>query len=259
VLCAAGVATADPSTLDAHITEGIAAYRKAMDSASRPDRVAAFRRAERAFEAAIRAGAVNGDLYANLGNAALQGERLGPAILAYRRALLVDPGNARARQNLRHARTLLPDWVPIPQHGGLLDSFFVWHRSTALATKRLGAAATCLAMAIALGFAIVTRSSVARTAAIAFGLTFALLLASIATDPAREADRAGVIVVDDTLARAADSINAPRRFTDALPGGTEVRITADRGGWVQIELANGRNAWVTASSVARIGAPPATP
>ena len=52
--------------------------------------------------------------------------------------------------------------------------------------------------------------------------------------------------------RVADSINAPRRFTDALPGGTEIRILENRGGWFQIELHNGRNAWVTASSVARI-------
>jgi len=247
-----GSASAQIDAIEDHIARGIEAYREAMESDERELRLAAFQRAERAFEAATLAGARNGELYANLGNAALQGGRLGPAVLAYRRALVVDPGNARALQNLRHARSLLPDWVPSPAEGGLLDSFFAWHRSTSIAAKRGAAAVVCLVMAIGLGFAIAWGSSIGRTAAIASGLVFALLVASLATDPTRAASREGVIVAEETLARSADSINAPRRFSDALPGGTEVRILEDRGGWYQIELHNGRNAWVTASSVARV-------
>ncbi len=234
------------------ISRGVEAYRKAMQSDTREARVAAFRRAERAFEAAIEEGAASADLYANLGNAALQGERLGPAVLAYRRALLIDPDHPRARQNLRHARSLLPDWVPVPSEGGLLDSIFVWHRSTSVAGKRLGASVACLALALGLGFAIARRSSIGRNVAIVAGLVFALLIASILTDPSRAAANAGVVIGEDATARAADSINAPRRFSDALPGGTEVRILENRGGWYHIELHNGRNAWVTSSSVASV-------
>jgi hypothetical protein len=78
------------------------------------------------------------------------------------------------------------------------------------------------------------------------------LIASLAFDPARDAWQEGVVVVEEATARSADSINAPRRFGDLLPGGTEVRILEDRGGWLQIELYNGRNAWLTASNVERI-------
>ena len=73
-------------------------------------------------------------------------------------------------------------------------------------------------------------------------------------DPARTAASEGVVVAREVLARAADSVNAPARFGEPLPGGTEVKILEDRGGWLQIGLHNGRNAWVSSSSVERIRA-----
>ena len=79
-----------------------------------------------------------------------------------------------------------------------------------------------------------------------------LLLISLTLDPARAARHEAVVVVDEALARAADSINAPRRFAEPLPAGSEVQILEDRGGWLQIELYNGRNAWLTASALERI-------
>jgi tetratricopeptide (TPR) repeat protein len=251
-LLGASAALGDATPSETPIARGIEAYRAAMQSEQREARVAAFHRAERAFESAINAGGASADLYANLGNAALQGDRLGPAVLAYRRALLVDPANARALQNLRHARRLLPDWVPVPAEGGLLDSFFVWHRSTSLAGKRLGAAVACLILALGLGLAIARRSSIGRNIAIGAALVLAMFVASAVTDPTHAASQAGVIISEDATARAADSINAPRRFSDVLPSGTEVRVLENRGGWYHIELHNGRNAWVTASSVATI-------
>ena len=68
----------------------------------------------------------------------------------------------------------------------------------------------------------------------------------------RNARNEGVVIGRDAVARAADSINAPSRFGEPLPAGTEVTILEDRGGWLQISLHNGRNAWLTQSQVERI-------
>ena len=61
--------------------------------------------------------------------------------------------------------------------------------------------------------------------------------------------RDAVVVLDDTVARAADSINSPARFTQGLPAGTEVSMVDTRGDWARIRLANGREAWVRNSTV----------
>jgi tetratricopeptide (TPR) repeat protein len=236
-----------------YIDPAIAAYREAMESTERDERLERFRRAERLFDAAIDSAGGSAELYANLGNASLQAERLGPAVLAYRRALLLDPSQGRARQNLRHARGLLPEWVPTPPEASAFDSFFLWHR-TASRADRLNGAAVAFAVAILSLAASIAFGRVApRYAAGLAGAIWLALLASLAFDPAREADREGVVVAHDVLARAADSINAPSRFGEPLPSGTELHILEDRGGWLQIELYNGRNAWVVSSAVERVG------
>ena len=234
------------------IEPAVSAYRGAMESTQRDERLERFRRAERLFAAAIEDSGGSGELYANLGNASLQAERLGPAVLAYRRALLMDPSLERARQNLLHARGMLPDWVPSPPEVGVLDSFFVWHekvsRSDRLDLAALAFTAAMLSLAASLAFGLISARYLTGLAS----AVWLALLASLAFDPSRAAGSEGVVVAREVLARAADSINAPSRFGEPLPSGTELRILEDRGGWLQIELYNGRNAWVVSSAVERI-------
>jgi uncharacterized protein YgiM (DUF1202 family) len=95
----------------------------AARSATGPER-AAFARGNAAYEAGDWAGAatayrelVDGGLqgaalYYNLANALLKADELGPAILFYRRALRLDPGDADARSNLEYARRRTQDARP---------------------------------------------------------------------------------------------------------------------------------------------------
>jgi hypothetical protein len=235
------------------IQQGIDAYALAMQSGDRNQRLQAFGRAEQLFAAAAQAGAHNAALQTNLGSAALQAEHLGQAVLAYRRALLLDPGQARARQNLQHTRGLLPDWVPTPPEAGVLDSFFFWHRTLSREARLSWAAGAFAASCLLLALGIQYAGTSTRWGALAFALVWLGLLISVAFDPARDSARHAVVVVPETNARAADSINAPRRFSEPLPDGTELEIIEDRGGWLHIRLHNGRDAWITASSVERVG------
>ncbi|MDE0884618.1 MAG: hypothetical protein OSB70_03680 [Myxococcota bacterium] len=230
----------------------IAAYTQGMESTERDERLRHFSDSERFFSAACQGDMGSADCWANLGNAALQAERLGPSILAFRRALIVDPGNDRARQNLIHARSLLADWVPVPEAHGVLDTFFSGQAGASPSARAQWAAGFFALAAALLALALVRELTVARYLAVASALAWLALIVSLQLDTTGRAGREGVIVVPDTPGRAADSINAPLRFGENLPSGAEIRILEDRGGWLHVELYNGRDAWLSESAVARV-------
>jgi tetratricopeptide (TPR) repeat protein len=246
LLCAAGGSSPDL------LEQAIEAYTLALNTEARDARSEEFRRAERLFARVVESGVESPDLYTNLGNAALQAEHLGSAVLAYRRALGLDPDHARARQNLEHARSLLPDWVPRPEPGGIFDSFFFWHR-TLSSSERSIAAGFCFALAALLvAAAIRLRQPVLRNLALLPGVVWVALVASLLLDPATSAADLAVLTADEVVARAADSALAPSPFPAPLPGGVEVRILEERSPWVRIRLVNGRDAWVAGSSLSRV-------
>jgi len=255
LLCILWICLAAPviaATPGETLEQAIAVYARAQDATGREERLAGFRQAQRLFEHAASQGVHSADLYTNLGNAALQAERLGPAILAYRRALALDPDQARASQNLHHARSLLPAWVPRPEPEGTLESFFFWRHLLSRDEQTAIAAYAFLVAALLLALSIRWRSPLARNLAIMPLLAWLGLLVSIAMAARTGETAQAVLVADETIARAADSSNAPVRFAEPLPGGTEVSICELREHWAQIVLANGRDAWVARGTVEQI-------
>jgi tetratricopeptide (TPR) repeat protein len=256
IWAAPGVAQPSDTT---QLDEAIASYRVALDTSERDLRLEGFRNAERLFSRVAAGGASNPELYTNLGNAALQAEHLGAAVLAYRRALAIDPDHPRAVQNLEHVRTLLPEWVPKPERGGLLDSFFFWHKTLARPDRSLGAAIAFAFAAILLAAAIGFGQSALRTAAILPALVWAALTASVAVEIGGARLDEAVVIADETVARAADSGLAPSTLPAPLPGGVEVRILERRSPWIRIRLANGRDAWVAESALKTVAEPDPLP
>jgi len=249
-LLAAGVAAAqDEGSPRSLVESAVETYTRALDTEERGARLATFRRAEHLFERVIAAGASNAEVYTSLGNAALLGGDLGEAVLAYRRALVLEPTHARALQNLGHARSLLPAWVPQPEPAGLWDSFFFWHRALPRSTRVL-AAAVCFTLAsLLVAASLRTGLTPLRNAAWLPGLVWLALLGSTLLDTdARQRD-AAVLTAEETVARAADSVLAPGALPEPLPGGTEVQVLEPRPPWLRVRLANGRDAWVQGSSL----------
>ena len=237
------------------LDQAIASYGRGLDTPERSLRLEEFRRAERLFARVAADGVANPDLYANLGNAALQAEHLGAAVLAYRRALAIDPDHSRAGQNLAHARTLLPAWVPKPEAAGLLDTFFFWHRTLSAADRAFWAAVAFAAAGLLAAAAIRTAQPSLRNVALLPALVWAVLVASVVLDTASSSFDAAVVVADEAVARAADSALAPSALPAPLPGGAEVRIVERRSPWLRIRLENGRDAWVAESAVAPVEMP----
>ena len=237
------------------IDQGLKAYAEAQSLTDRDARIAAFAHAEQLFTQAARHGNANADLYANAGTAALQAERLGPAVLAFRRALAADPNHTRARRNLAHARTLLPTWAPKLGRESVLDTFFFWHRSLS-AAERAGAGAVCFLLA-ALAFAVGIRwpGRLARGLGIVFAAAWVGLVTSLVVEGHGGSRDHAVITAEETIARASDSSNAPARFADPLPGGAEVDVIELRDRWARIRLANDREAWVSRQSLDIVAGP----
>lgn len=238
------------------LDEAVQEYREALDSTDHEERVEKFRRAELLFTRLAegdgeKAGdeIQNADLYVNLGNAAMGAKRLGPAILAYRRALQLDPDHHRARQNLAHARTLLPDWVPRPEEGGLLDTFFAWTGRLSLAELQFLAAIAFLVTAAMIAVAIRWRQPILRNLALLPGAAWLLLLGVILFLTISSKDHGAVVTLPEVIARSADSAGASPRFPQPLPSGTEVQVEETRDDWARVRLYDGRDAWLPRSSV----------
>jgi len=234
-----------------NISRALDAYASALEESSRDSRLASFEEAERGFAASIANGAHNAALYTNLGNAALQAEHTGTAVLAYHRALYLDATFPRALQNLEHVRTTLPAWVPRPEPAGVLDTFF-FYRSFARDTRSFAGAFAFALAGLCAALAIRTRQGLWRAAAVLCGFAWLGLSGSVWFDSRSDARAKAVVIADEVLARSADSALAALAFPAPLPGGTEVAVLEVRSPWTRIRLANGREAWVNESSVTRV-------
>lgn len=250
-----GPALSEPVTREP-VQRAIDEYTAAMETQDRHLRLEKFARAEQLFRQTIEGDAQqptvrNGELYVNMGNAALQAERLGPAIAAYRRALVLDPQHAQARQNLDYARSLLPEWARREEASQLIDSLFFWR--TMIARGRLLVLGACCfflaAVLFAAGYA--RRRPLLRNAAVIPLLVWGVLILSLLVEGDRDADR-NVVVVTETTVYAADSENSAPRLGKPLPSGAELSLLEQREQWSEIRLPDGRTGWVLSSATERL-------
>ncbi len=238
------------------LQDAVREYGEALDCTNRDERLEKFRRAELLFaqlagsdrESSVDA-IRNADLYVNLGNAALGAERLGPAILAYRRALALDPDHHRAVQNLDHARTLLPDWVPRPEEGGLLDTFFAWSGRLSLRELQTVTGVIFLIGAALVAASIRWRQPMLRNLAVLPGVAWLLFLGLTLFLSSGADHAAAVVTVPEVIARSADAAGAPPRLPQPLPSGVEVQVVETRDEWSRVRLSDGRDAWLLESSL----------
>jgi tetratricopeptide (TPR) repeat protein len=252
--CARSTVAADASAV---LAEAVRSYQAALDSPNRNQRLQGFRQAELLFGQVVQQQSASGpqssppnlnpELLTNWGNAALGAERLGVAVLAYRRALQLDPDHARAAQNLRCARSLLPEWVPRPEEGSFVTAFWSWAIRLSRGERWTTAAFFFLVAATLIAAGIRWQRPALRNMAILPGTAWLALMLFAALDRGSQDD--GVITVEEVTARAADSVHAPARVAQPLPAGTEVTVLERRDAWCRVRLADGRDGWIQASAV----------
>lgn len=238
-----------------HDGERLSTARAAYDQAMNTDgavSAAKFAQAERVLGGLAGEHPDRPELLTDWGNAALGAGDRGHAALAYRRALRVDPGLERARDNLEWLRGHTPDWVPQPAARSAADTLFFWHSRMPTAHKYLIAG---------IGFALAVllvapfggsdrRRKMLRRVAVLPALVWVAMTASALLEP--DASRDAVVVADNQPLRAADNPGAPAAIEQPLPGGTEVTVGETRDAWVRISLADGTRGWLPATSVERV-------
>ena len=235
------------------VDEAVREYNEALSTRDPQLRTERFRLARRLFGQVIEDKQIeNADLYVNLGNSALQCEQMGQAILAYRRALEIEPGHSRALANLAYARQVLPQWLPRPQTQTLFDTFFFWNKALSRSGRALVSSLCFAAVAVLGAITIRWRRAWARNISVLLAVIWLALTGLRVLDRWTSIHDEVVVTVPQIVARTADSAGAPARFAEPLPAGTEARILEHRGDWVQIRLANNRDAWVRASSVTTV-------
>ena len=194
----------------------------------------------------------NGLLAYNAANTHLRLGDVGRAVLMYRRAAELVPGNRDVRRGLAHARGLRADRIEETASSGAARIALFWRGLLPARTRAM--AFLALWTAFWAGFVLrmltagVRRRGWLRPVGAACLLLAAALAASLAVDAIDARTPAGVITAASVVARQGDGHSYEPSFESALHGGTEFRLLEDRGGWWRIRLADGRRTWIAASA-----------
>jgi len=227
---------------------------------TQPDRARQlFRSAAHRFEGLVAGGLDNGYLEYNLGNCHLQAGDVGRAILHYRRAQRLIPRDAQLADNLAVARSRSLVNVPRSRGATVLRGAFFWHYETSLAARAMTAVVAYVLFWLLLAArAMIPRRPLLWAASVA-GVVAAACGGSFAAE--RWLDRntpEAVVVSSDVAVYKGPASTYQRQFEQPLQPGVEVTVRERRGGWSNIELADGKRGWVESEAVERIP-PPETP
>lgn len=193
------------------------------------------------------------DLYCNIGDAWFKMNELGEAVLAYERALKLDPSNSAARYNLDFVNARIQDKIEA------VPEFFLkqWSRRMCWLLPSgtwaiLGLILFAAVMACLLGFLLSSRSSVRKSCFIS-GIVLLVLSASSTAFAFRQ--RSDYLKTDSAIVMkpvsSAKSSPGSSSVVDLfiLHEGTKVTIVDRVGDWTNIELSDGRQGWVLSSDL----------
>ena len=205
------------------------------------------------WEEVRSAGLLSRDLYYNLGNAYFKTGEIAPAILWYERALRLDPSDADVRYNLEFARSQTQDRIEeVPE-----IFFEAWgHKMCYLLPSNTWAVLSLvfLALTVALALLFLLGSTSGRRRLGFFAGIVTLLLALLGWDfaqwqrtEARQQNRAIVMRPVSSVKSSPSADTAKDLFI--LHEGTSVKVLDTVSGFVNIEIADGRQGWLPAKDI----------
>lgn len=254
----AAQATLAPDQAEKIFAEANDRFRQANELRER-DANAAFSLYQAAalrYERLIQEGGIrNGRVHYNLANAYFRMSDLGRAILHYRRAERLLPGDPDLQQSLSYVRSRRLDRFERSTGARVLQTLAFWHYDVSSAARLVGFAVVwALLWAALIRRRLLTKPWFGPEVG-ALAAASILLGASLIVEIAEQsADASAVIVAAQSTARRGDGVGYEEAFTDPLHAGAEVEILAERPAWTQIALPDARTAWVPAADVERISA-----
>ena len=207
-----------------------------------------FAAAAASYDAVIEGGFESAEVYYNLGNAHFRLGEIAHAVLNYRRAARLDPGNDDIRANLALVSQRLQDRIePLPRFW-LLSAYDWWMGLIPGGMLQALVAACYLLLGATVVLIVVRRPAGWRTPLrrVSYGAAAATVLLG-ATLIIRET---GVGLPEEAVVMAGEArvLSAPSEeggltvFT--LHEGTTVRIDRRAGEWAEIVLADGKVGWL---------------
>lgn len=232
-------------------TEVLQAALRAYDEANARARdntsqaAALYQEAANGFTALLAGGVENAALHYNLGNTYFRLGDLGHAVLAYRRAARLAPGDARLEANLRYVRDRVEPVLAPSGEQRLAQALFFWHYNTSPG-RRLG---LLLALSVVGWGLLAVWLWWRRRAVLLVGLV-ALIIAWACGGSlywqVREAERypEAVVTQGGEPLRLGRGAGADLALQQPLGPGVEVRILQRRGDWVEVRLVSGQTGWL---------------
>lgn len=200
--------------------------------------------AEAGFRAALSAGAVDADVYYNLGNVLYREGELPLALLSWRRSLALSPRDPDAEANLAFARRAVTDDVVSP------DPYPAWAPWQAALTADEGIAWGGLLVGLGL-LAVAARSRLPGLPLVQVGIGLSVLGLGLGAGGAGEAQLpSGAVVLVDELQLQSDLGGGVVLLT--LHAGAELAVLEESGDRLLLELPDGRKGWAAAAAVGRI-------
>ena len=231
------------------LDEADRALRGGVDADNPRVAEANYRKAIKAYETLVSSGIRNGKLYYNLGNAYFRVSDLSRAVLNYRRALRLMPGDSHVRENLRFARSRVHDKIEVSGRRALVRSLFFWHFDTSLKSRTVAAIVCYVLLWALLIVAVFLRWRPLRWAVgAAILLTVALGVSCAVENYTRGRSLEGVVTVDEVVLRKGNGISYEPKYSAPLHSGAEFSIVEQRGSWYHIRLSDGKSGWMQASA-----------
>ncbi|RME38329.1 MAG: hypothetical protein D6788_07710 [Planctomycetota bacterium] len=222
--------------------------------AEQPDRARRlFLQAAQRFESLAASGIRNGRLEYDLGNCYLQAGDVGRAILHYRRAQRLIPGDPMLKENLRLARQRRLTNIEPRRRSAVLHSVFFMHYDLSAPTRmRL-----LLIFYFLFWAAVIVRLFLPRRVwtVLAVGCAAAAIGMGISLGVSRWSDRHrpdGVVTEMDVVVYKGPGIGYQRQFEQPLQPGVEFTRLGQRGAWWKIELPDGKQGWIEGRSAALV-------
>ena len=271
--CTAGVArsqeaAADPvadTTAEAPALPAAEPGATASDDAATPDRLwdlantayvnGDYHAAAGYYEEILSRGLSSVKLYYNLGNAYFKEDRLGEAILNYRRALRLSPGSDDIRYNLGVAEARTKDNIEaIPEFFLTKWVRGVRHTMSCTAWSVFSLVALVCALSLFLTYLLARRLSLRNTGF--YGTMLAVVVFVVTTwfalGERREMldDSQAVVMSLSTAVKSSPDKSATDLFV--LHEGTLVEITNRLDGWCEITIADGKKGWLESKTIETI-------
>lgn len=209
------------------------------------------------YEEIARGGFENADVYYNLGNACFKNGRVGKAVLAYERALRLEPGHKDAAANLAFVRGRLADRQTTAAESAFGEALDLAYRRLPSTTLAVVASAAFFGLALTFVVAILRGGFGPWSARTAWILGAVLLVAASAAAVkvrAARSSRDAVVLEREVAARTGPGQDFVIEFK--LHEGTTVRLREVRGEWVRAAVAGtDLEGWLPGAAVEAVERP----